>query len=81
MRRATRRITSSVASSAQWTSSNTTIVDPLRAQFVDERRGHGVWDRVATKERAQTVACVRGDVVERAERLRRQERVAHPPRT
>ena len=52
---------------------------PAPAQLFDERRGHGVWDRVAAKEVGQSVACLGRDVVERAERLRRQERVAHPP--
>ena len=52
---------------------------PAPAQLFDERRGHGVWDRVAAKEVAQSVARLGRDVVERAERLRRQERIAHPP--
>ena len=48
------------------------------AKLVDQRRGDRVGNRVAAQELVQCVTRRRGDVVERAERLRREQPVAHP---
>ena len=79
MRRATRRITSSVASSAQWTSSITTIVDPPRRSSSMSAVATAYGTGSPRRRSARASPVLGRDVVERAERLRRQERVAHPP--
>ena len=76
MRRPRKRSRSSVASSAQWTSSTTTSVGAGRHQLGEEGAEDLLARRTLAQQRVHLAAQRAGDVDERAERARRRERVA-----